>query len=141
MSDASMEVASAGVFPAVATLTGRSSGRPLSVVAQRKLFTWSAGPAERFMRSWTGAEGKLFERASVEAASAEASGSCCHVGAYGRPIERGPAKRSKRLGGATWPEPAYLTIFASLPYCLFTKFVHARCHQCQSCKASLDHLC
>jgi len=37
------------------------------------------------MRSWTGAECKLFERAAAEAASAAVSGSCCHDGAYGRP--------------------------------------------------------
>ena len=40
------------------------------VEAERKLFAWSAGPAERVLRSWSGAEGNWFERASTEAASA-----------------------------------------------------------------------
>jgi len=55
----------------------RRRGGTLLVAAERKLFTWSAGPAERFVRSWTGAEGKLFERAAAEAASAAVFGSCC----------------------------------------------------------------
>ena len=48
------------------------------VEAERKLFAWSAGPAERVLRSWSGAEGNWFERASTEAASAGGfTGSCC----------------------------------------------------------------
>ncbi len=42
----------------------------LSEFSEGKLFAWSADPAERVMRSWSGAEGKLFDRVGVEAASA-----------------------------------------------------------------------